>query len=410
MYKTVTDKYAGAGKITNKNGVTLTGRFIIEIYSDGAREITFTPKEDLPQELLSPINQKKKDKLFSFSGTSDDKEDVRCSKLVYHGCSYSQEITMRLAAFDRIEIQKGQFVQGKKTIEYFLNNVDFQLGYKPDFKIGRTKFKILAYGKDHKEKEKILDEYGGSQTTAALITESKATHLPETDNRIRRLLMLLSFYTANYISTEMIEIVQNDSKKTIYLRDKHIPYVKGQGVLELITLTRNGALEKTFPLFEKRCSEINDLEDLIELYIESLNAVNLESKFAMIAVVFEGLKRRYVESGVVDKYEKDAQGVYIKKKGKKVEKSFKELLAEIFSKERFKYSKKDLDLLISVRNIVIHDARVKSRERKIHFTRSLKAYYRALLLFDRFMLTILKYSGDFIKKDFENGYDRKRFR
>ncbi len=97
--------------------------------------------------------------------------------------------------------------------------------------------------------------------------------------------------------------------------------------------------------------------------------------------------------------------IEINSNGNKVKKSFEDILIEIFKKEKYKYSKKELKNLIEIRNLVIHEASGSSKKRNVSIKKTFRTYYSSLRLFEKFILNIIKYKGQYIMKTSNKGFN-----
>ncbi|MCK5039388.1 MAG: DUF667 domain-containing protein [Candidatus Aenigmarchaeota archaeon] len=400
------EEYSGKGKTINKKGLVISGNFRLIIYSNGVKEFFLYSDNNI----FLDIDEKISKKIFRFEGISENEEKIVIKKNILCG-SEGRQIWKFLPC--DLEIKEGKFIRGKKEVRYYLNNMN--LGkisvYKRDFFIDKQKYRVCPYYYDKNSKD-LLEYYGICQTTAIIRFETNSIYISNKTKTIHQLLYLLSFYTANYVSLEKIEIVQDNALKRIYFDDKKYPYSENDGILRFsYSNPISDVIEKTYPNFEAILNKINDFHDLIEFYIESFRCVTLEAKFALIAILFEALKERYIKSCLIDEHKRDNKGNYIKnKKGKRIKKSFKEILEEIFNLEKFRYSEKNLKLLIDIRNLVIHEGKSKNPIKKITFKKTTKAYYLALNIFERFMLEILGYKGIYLEKSHDKGFNWTKFR
>lgn len=398
FYFTKVKDYSGFGEAKNKYGDYIKGKFIINIFSNATKEIIF----DSNAKRSGNLTFKEKN-IFYFKG-KNQRGRLFTGKL--HLFTIGKVIKFSLYSF---EVTTGQFKKGEKEYYYFIDNINLgKLRYNPNFQLNGKKYQIIPY--NYGKLSKILQKYGGRQTTGIIYCKDTSQYFYKKDKIVFKLLTLLSFFNANYISLFKIEIRQNTTIKEIYYDCKTYPFSNGQGILDFTFVPINKTIETTFQNFEKCCNNIRNFADLIEIYIESLNAVTIETKFALLAILYEGLKSRYVKSGLVDEYKKDNNGQYIKNKGKKVKKDFKNILIEIFNLEKFRYYRRELDSLVKIRNLVIHEATAESINKKITFHNTLKTYYDSLRMFERFMLKIVGYKGQYLQKTHNKGFVWKTYK
>jgi hypothetical protein len=236
--------------------------------------------------------------------------------------------------------------------------------------------------------------YGGRQVTAFCLYENKTVDYKKYLFSDRNLFYLLSFFKGNYIGIDEIEIREKQNFKRIFLNDKTYRYNENSIIDDEDDLSK--IINNTYLHYQKKVTEIKSFNDLIEIYIECLRNTTLESQFAMVSVLFEGLKTRYINSKLITGQIK----IIKKNKYKLVDKSFKEILIDIFLLERFNYNRQQLDDLIKLRNNIIHEASYTSK--KYNFKEALKIYMSSLDLFVRFILHIIKYEGKYLRKTYKN--------
>jgi hypothetical protein len=390
------------GEAKNKQGEFVKGKFKINVFSNGYKEIIFDSKAQ-SNIGLDCFNSKGKNNKFILNGKNKKKTEFKANLYLFH---IGKVLKFSINNF---EVNQGKFKKGEKEFFYFIDNINLgKLRFDPNFKLNGKNFHIhpCSYGR----LSKTLQKYGGRQITSVICFKDTSSYFYKKDKSLFKLLTLLSFYNANYLSLFKIEIKQDTVIKEVYFDDKTYPFSNGYGTLDFTFVPLCKTIESTFPKFESKCNEIYGFADLIEIYLESLTVTIVENKFALIAVLFEGLKSRYVNSGLVDEFKKDKNNIYVKKNGKKIKKSFKELLVDIFTLEKFRHSKKELESLKDIRNLVIHEATARSTKRKITFHNTLKTYYDSLRMFERFMLKIVGYKGQYLNKTHNKGFIWKNYK
>jgi hypothetical protein len=288
------------------------------------------------------------------------------------------------------ELNNGNFKKGTKNISYILYNLD--LGeIRCNYNIFINNRNMHLYPYSFKNSYKLLKMYGGRQVTAVCSCESKTTYAsPEL---LQNLLYLISFLKGNFVGIDEIQIYQNTHYRRIFLNYKTYSY-GNEGIIHNLD-DFGDIINSTHKNYESVIKRINRFNDLIEIYLECLRNTIIESQMAMVAVLFEGLKARYINSNLIV----EKKWIITKKNGpQEVEKSFEELLIEIFNLEKFKYNKKQLKSLICLRNNIIHEASYTTRKKSFNFKDALRIYLLSLNLFERFVCHLIKYTGNYWKK------------